>query len=208
MFVNCPFDADFRQMMLAMVFTIQRLNFHPRLALERNNSAESRIQKIVGLIEESKFGLHDLSRMESKAANELARMNMPFELGIDFGCKHLKIGKWSEKKILILDSGQYRYQAALSDLAGSDIRSHKNKTKKAIREVRDWLVVESRQAGPSFRSIWSDFNYFNSFLADELEKIGAKPKDIDQTPVAEVMRYMELWFDTRDSSHDDVQIAD
>lgn len=82
-FVNCPFDPEFRQLMLAMVFTIMRLDFKPRLALERNNSAETRIRKIVDLIRESKFGLHDLSRMESTEVNELVRMNMPFELGID-----------------------------------------------------------------------------------------------------------------------------
>ena len=197
-FVNCPFDPEFRQIMLAMVFTIKRLNFFPRLALERNNSAESRIRKIVDLIDESKFGLHDLSRMESKKANELARMNMPFELGIDYGCKHMKGGKWSDKRILVLDTSQYRYQAALSDLAGSDIRSHNNDAKTAIREVRDWLVTESLGTGPSFRALWSDFNYFNAFLADRLEEIGSEPEDIDEMPVPEVMHYMEEWFDALD----------
>jgi len=197
-FVNCPFDPEFRQIMLAMVFTIKRLNFFPRLALERNNSAESRIRKIVDLIDESKFGLHDLSRMESKKANELARMNMPFELGIDYGCKHMKGGKWSDKRILVLDTSQYRYQAALSDLAGSDIRSHNNDAKIAIREVRDWLVTESLGTGPSFRALWSDFNYFNAFLADRLEEIGSEPEDIDEMPVPEVMHYMKEWFDALD----------
>ena len=197
-FVNCPFDPDFRQLMLAMVFTISRLGFIPRLALERNNSAESRIQKIVGLIRDSKFGLHDLSRMESKEANELARMNMPFELGIDYGCKHLKGRKWADKRILVLDTDQYRYQAALSDLAGSDIRSHKNDTKSAVREVRDWLVTESLGTGPSFRVIWSEFNDFNAYLADELEAIGSEPEDIDDMPVPEVLEYMSRWFEPAD----------
>jgi len=194
-FVNCPFDPEFRQLMLAMVFTIMRLDFKPRLALERNNSAETRIRKIVDLIRESKFGLHDLSRMESTEANELARMNMPFELGIDYGCKHLKGGKWADKRILVLDTAQYRYQAALSDLAGSDIRSHRNDAKSAIREVRDWLVTESLGTGPSFRVIWSDFNYFNAFLADELAAIGGEPEDVDTMPVPEVMEYMKQWFE-------------
>lgn len=194
-FVNCPFDPEFRQLMLAMVFTIMRLDFIPRLALERNNSAETRIQKIVSLIKDSKFGLHDLSRMESKKVNELARMNMPFELGIDYGCKHLKVGKWDDKRILVLDSDQYRYQRGLSDLAGSDIRSHDNDAKSAISEVRNWLVTESLGTGPSFRVIWSDFNDFNAFLADELETMGAEPEDIDQMPVPEVMEFMKRWFE-------------
>lgn len=197
-FVNCPFDPEFRQLMLAMVFTIMRLEFTPRLALERNNSAETRIRKIVDLIRESKFGLHDLSRMESGEAKELARMNMPFELGIDYGCKHMKGGKWADKRILILDTEQYRYQAALSDLAGSDIRSHRDDAKTVIREVRDWLITESLGTGPSFRMIWSEFNDFNAFLADELESIGGEPPDIDDMPVPEVMEYMRRWFAPED----------
>jgi len=172
-FVNCPFDAEFRQMMLAMVFSIMRLGFFPRLALERNNSAESRIAKIVDLIKQSKYGLHDLSRMESKEANELARMNMPFELGLDYGCKHLKGGKWSDKRILVLDTAQYRYQAALSDLAGSDIRSHNGDEQTAIRVIRDWLVTESLGTAASHRILWSEFNDFNAYLADQLEDIGS-----------------------------------
>lgn len=116
-------------------------------------------------------------------------------LQIDYGCKHLKGGKWADKRILVLDIAQYRYQAALSDLAGSDIRSHRNDAKSAIREVRDWLVTESLGTGPSFRVIWSDFNYFNAFLADELAAIGGEPEDVDTMPVPEVMEYMKQWFE-------------
>lgn len=181
-------------MMLAIVFTIMKLGFQPRLALERNNSAETRIKKIVDLIAASKYGLHDLSRMQSTKINELARMNMPFELGIDYGCKHLKGGKWSDKRILILDTGQYRYQAALSDLAGSDIRSHGDDASSAIREVRDWLVTEALGTGVSHRVIWSEFNDFNAYLADALKAIGSEPDDIETIPVPEVMTYMKNWF--------------
>lgn len=193
-FVNCPFDPDYRQLMLSIVFTIMKLGFWPRLALERNNSAETRIKKIVDLISASKYGLHDLSRMQSTKTNELARMNMPFELGIDYGCKHLKEGKWSDKRILILDTEQYRYQAALSDLAGSDIRSHGDDASSAIREIRDWLVTEALGTSISHRVIWSDFNDFNAYLADELKLIGSEPDDIETTPVPEVMTYMNNWF--------------
>jgi hypothetical protein len=93
-FVNCPFDDDYRQLLLSIIFTIKYLGYIPRLSLERADSAESRIDKIVGLIEESKFGIHDLSRMISSGENEHFRMNMPFELGIDYGSKALNGGKW------------------------------------------------------------------------------------------------------------------
>jgi hypothetical protein len=92
-FINCPFDNDYRQLLLAVIFTALYLGYKPRLSLERADSGENRIDKILDLIIESKFGIHDLSRIESQKGNEHFRMNMPFELGIDFGCKKLKEGK-------------------------------------------------------------------------------------------------------------------
>lgn len=64
-FVNCPFDKNFRQILLGIVFTIIYFGYKPRLATERADSAESRIEKILNLIKGSKFGIHDLSRIES-----------------------------------------------------------------------------------------------------------------------------------------------
>lgn len=64
-FVNCPFDNDFRQLLLGIVFTIIYFGYRPRLSLERADSAENRIDKITSLINESKFGIHDLSRLLS-----------------------------------------------------------------------------------------------------------------------------------------------
>ena len=97
-FVNCPFDKGFRQLLLGVVFTIIYFGYKPRLSLERADSAENRIDKIIGLIKESRFGIHDLSRLVSRTEGEVYRMNMPFELGIDYGCKKLKGGKWQRKK--------------------------------------------------------------------------------------------------------------
>ena len=83
-FINCPFDEDYRQILLGIVFTILYFGYKPRLSSESADSAETRIQKILCLIEESKFGIHDLSRIVSTGKDEHYRMNMPFELGIDY----------------------------------------------------------------------------------------------------------------------------
>ena len=123
-FVNCPIDDDYRQLLIAIIFTVMYFGYKPRLSLERADSAESRIDKILGLIIESKFGIHDLSRIISSDKNEHYRMNMPFELGIDYGCQKFKGGIWSKKKILILEKERYRFQKAISDLSGSDIKNH------------------------------------------------------------------------------------
>lgn len=193
-FVNCPFDDDFRQILLGVVFTIIYFGYRPRLALERADSAQSRIEKILGLIEDSKFGIHDLSRIESTKEGEYYRMNMPFELGIDYGCQKLKEGKWREKKILIMEKERYRFQKAISDLSGSDIKHHNDQVDKAIFAVRDWFVTEELNRGDSGNRVWDNFNDFQAYLYDQVvEEDGHS--SIDDVQIPEIIHHMKDWFE-------------
>lgn len=79
-FVNCPFDERFLPLLRPLLFTIIYLDLSPRIALERTDSGESRLDKILQLIRESKYSIHDLSRSEAAAVGELYRLNMPFDL--------------------------------------------------------------------------------------------------------------------------------
>jgi hypothetical protein len=195
-FINCPFDDDYRQILLGIIFTILYFGYKPRLSTERADSAETRIQKILGLIEESKFGIHDLSRIVSSGKDEHYRMNMPFELGIDYGCQKLKGGKWSQKKILILEKERYRFQKAISDLSGSDIKNHDDKVDKAIVAVRDWFITEEIKRGASGNKIWDDFNDFQAYLYDEVVENDGH-KSVDNVQISEVVHHMETWFDKK-----------
>ena len=196
-FINCPFDKDYRQLLLATVFTTKFLGYKPRLALERADSAETRIAKIVELIDESKFGIHDLSRIVSVGQDETYRMNMPFELGIDYGAKVLKGGKWENKRILILEKEQFRYQKALSDLSGSDIKSHMGEAVKIVKVIRDWFVtMEGIRRVKSGKIIWDKFNEFNAYLYDQAVEIDGH-EDIDDLEVVEVIHHMDDWFQSQ-----------
>lgn len=197
-FINCPFDDDYRQLLLSVVFTTRYLGYKPRLSVERADSAENRIDKIVGLINESKFGIHDLSRIVSTEENQHFRMNMPFELGIDFGCKKLKGGKWSSKQILVLEKERYRYQKALSDLSGSDIKNHNDDPETMVTVVRDWFVTTETIRAISGNRIWHEYNDFQAFLYDELvEKDGHD--SVDDVQVSEIIMLMETWIKERKS---------
>ncbi len=193
-FVNCPFDDDYRQLLIAVIFVVKYLGFNPRLSLERSDSGETRIDKILQLILASKFGIHDLSRIVSENENEYYRMNMPFELGIDYGCQKLKDGQWKDKRILILEKERYRYQAALSDLSGSDIKNHDDDPLKLTKAVRDWLVTEELNTGPSANGIWQSFNDFNAYLYNKaVEEDGHD--SIDELPIPEVIHHITSWLD-------------
>ncbi len=192
-FVNCPFDNDYRQLLISIVFTLKSLDYNPRLSLERNDSGETRVHKILKLIQESKYGIHDLSRIVAIETEDHFRMNMPFELGIDYGCQKLKGGKWKKKKILILEKERYRYQQALSDLSGSDIKNHDDDPVKLIKIVRNWFVPSEISRAPSGVVIWNDFNDFQAFLHDELiTKDGHG--SLDDVEIIEIIELMRSWF--------------
>jgi hypothetical protein len=61
LFINCPFDRHYRPIFHAIVFSVSDLGFVPRCALEEDDSAEFRLSKIERIVEECRFGIHDLS---------------------------------------------------------------------------------------------------------------------------------------------------
>ena len=139
-FVNCPFDGEYEHILQAILFCLVRFGLKPRIATERSDAGEARIDKILELIGSSRYSIHDLSRCQAREAGEHYRLNMPFELGLDFGCLNYGGEALSRKVILILEEEPYRYQAAISDLAGSDVEAHGGKYEIAVRKVRNWLT--------------------------------------------------------------------
>ncbi len=118
---------------------------------------------------------------------------MPFELGIDYGCQKLKGGIWKDKKILILEKERFRFQRALSDLSGSDIKSHEDNPIKAICAVRDWFITEELQRGSSGKKVWNDFNDFQAYLYDKVvEEDGHE--STDEVLIPEIIHHMSNWF--------------
>jgi hypothetical protein len=139
-FINCPFDDDYRPLFQALVFVVADCGFRARCALELLDSGETRCEKLRRLIRESRYGIHDISRTETDKDSGLPRFNMPFELGLDVGCKFFG-GQSRErsKRILVLSKERYEYQKYLSDIAGQDIQAHQGRAEDLIDVVRGWL---------------------------------------------------------------------
>lgn len=192
-FINCPFDNDYKSLLRPIVFCIYRLGFQPRIASERLDGGEPRIEKIIELIESSRYSIHDLSRLKAKKVGEMFRLNMPLELGIDIGCKRFKGAPWSGKKCLILETERYRYQAALSDLSNSDIAAHGDDPLAAFTAVRDWLDQEARLDADGPARLWDQFTDFMADNDDALVARGFSRRDIDELPISTLMRNMEAW---------------
>jgi hypothetical protein len=133
-----------------MVFAVQDAGFYPRSALEYDDAAQNRLEKILSLIEECRFGIHDLSRTEPSREG-LPRFNMPLELGLFLGCKRFGGEPHSRKACLVLDRERYRFQRFISDIAGQDIHAHGGDPRKAVREVSGWLRNNFTKAAGSGR---------------------------------------------------------
>jgi|BarGraNGADG00312_1021997.scaffolds.fasta_scaffold02432_4 hypothetical protein len=199
-FVNCPLDEDFYPLMRPLLFTIIYAGLSPRIALERLDSGEPRVNKIIGLISESKYAIHDLSRIKAKKAGEFFRLNMPFELGLDVGCRVFKDDHRSEKKCLILETERYRYQAAISDLSNSDIGVHRNEPKEVVVQVRNWLNGEANVSVPGPSRVWGAFNDFMAANYDTLKANGFSEDDIRRLPVGELIGEMRTWVEANNTT--------
>lgn len=141
-FINCPFDDLYTTLFNAIVFAVHDIGFRPRCALEASNVGQDRLSKILDIISECKYSIHDLSRTELDQASGLPRFNMPLELGLDLGCKRFGSTLQREKVCLVLDVEPYRYQRFISDISGQDIYAHGGEDKQVIEIVRNWLRQE------------------------------------------------------------------
>ena len=142
-FLNCPFDSAYLPLYQAIVFTVMAIGYQIRMALEVENSGLSRLAKIVDIIRETPYGIHDISRAGADEQTGLARFNMPLELGLFLGAREYGDSRQGQKVALILDTEQYRYQKFISDIAGNDIEAHMNDPKVVVKKVRNWLSNKS-----------------------------------------------------------------
>jgi len=59
-FLNCPFDDQYKPIFEALVFTIHACGFTARCALEDGGSEAVRLQRIIKMIQTCQLGIHDL----------------------------------------------------------------------------------------------------------------------------------------------------
>ncbi|MDQ3814917.1 MAG: hypothetical protein M3347_13315 [Armatimonadota bacterium] len=171
-FINCPFDRQYKPIFDAIVFAIHDAGFVARCALEVIDSGQTRLAKIIQTIAECQYGIHDISRIEA-GHTKLPRFNMPFECGLFWGSQVFGTGKHTAKRILVLDSEEYRYRTSLSDIAGQDIQAHNNNPRTAIDKVRSWLNSKSgRPTIPGGTAIWEHYVLFQKELPAMLKKAG------------------------------------
>lgn len=164
-FINCPFDSEYREMFEAMIFVIHSCGFIARCAKERMGNHEVRIAKIVQIIKDCKYAVHDLSRSEYTKDSPDPRFNMPYELGLFSGAQKFGGPLHKLKTYLVVDREKYRYQQTISDISGRDIEAHNDNAKTLIGIVRNWLKNESgRDNIPGIKFHTDKYEAFQEYL--------------------------------------------
>lgn len=194
-FTNCPFDEEYAPLLEAILFCITYAGLNARLATERLEAGENRLDKIFELARGSRYSIHDLSRCQSRAANEYARMNMPFELGLDLGIRRSAADLPSAKKFLIFERNPYELKRTLSDLAGQDVFAHKEDYLEVIRGMRDFLKVEAKKDIPGATRIISDYETFQGWMLEKKISEGHSERDALRLPTSERLQEMRTWVD-------------
>jgi hypothetical protein len=168
-FINCPFDKTYIDDLLKpTLYVLVKNGYFPRLSIEVSDSGQVRLQKIIEIIKSCKYSIHDLSIVKSKQVHEFARMNMPFELGIDCGLRNSGISKLNEKQFLILEATKYDYMKAVSDINGFDIKVHGNETEKIFECLYSWSseTLKINKQDPPLK-LFYEFIDFNTNLFEE-----------------------------------------
>ena len=192
-FINCPFDNDFKPLLKALVFELIYLGFLPKLSQTLSSSA-IRVNQIKNLIKTCKFGIHDLSRSKAMVAGELPRFNMPYELGLDIGALEYGSRKLKTKRILILETERFHYQKVISDIAGQDIENHNDDPKTLITKVRNWFSAnfpEETIVGQSV--IWIAYNQFIDDLNTNLSASYTED-EIEEMPIGDFIKFANDWI--------------
>lgn len=192
-FLNCPFDKEYSPILQAVAFCIIDLGFAPRLAPENADNSASRLERIIELIRDSKYGIHDLSRSKAAAGGEFSRLNMPFELGIDHASSRFGGTELQHKAILVLEETRYDYQKALSDIAGWDIEAHDGDYVTAVRIVRGWLIRQAGAEPIGTTKIMGDYVDFQEWYWEREISSGASEDDIREYPTIDFVQAMQQW---------------
>lgn len=178
-------------MLRAMLFVARFYGLEIKIASSDTDSKSNRLQRIIELMRESKFSVHDLSKLMSEKKKEYYRMNMPFELGLDYG-----LGG-DEKVFLIFEDEAYKLKIALSDINGWDVRPHYNKPEQLILEFRKWIVAnrELSEEQKSFSSsdIWYIYNDFYGKFSDFMTSHHMKEEEIS---VSEYISHVDNFLGT------------
>jgi hypothetical protein len=168
-FLNIPYDATFEKLFLAYIAGVSAFGFTPRATLEIP-FGERRLERILSLIRQSRYSIHDLSRVQlDRNAPRTPRFNMPFELGLTVV---LARSEDTNHSWIVCETLPHRIKKSLSDLDGTDPYIHGGTVAGVFRELGNAFVGTARQ--PSVTEMAKIYRLLRAQLPAVLRTCGAK----------------------------------
>jgi hypothetical protein len=168
-FLNIPYDARFENLLLAYIAGISAFGFAPRATLEIP-FGQRRLDRILSLIRQSRYSIHDLSRvLLDRKAPPTPRFNMPFELGLTVA---LERSAHPNHSWIVCETVPHRIKKSLSDLDGTDAYIHGGTVAGVFRELGNAFVGSSRQ--PTVTEMSRIYRLLRVHFRSVLKRAGAK----------------------------------
>lgn len=168
-FLNIPYDKKFERLFLAYIAGISAFGMVPRATLEIPDSSR-RLDKILRLVADCRYSIHDLSRVElDRKKPRTPRFNMPFELGLAVASQKRK-GK-AGADWYVFESTNYRLEKSLSDLNGTDPKIHDGRVAGVLGELCHVFRRKGRQ--PSVQQMRKIYREIRKAQPVILKKAGA-----------------------------------
>lgn len=167
-FLNVPYDEEFRSLYIAYIVGLYQLGLVPHLASEIPGG-DRRLNRIFELIQNCRYSIHDLSRVELGITPSSApRFNMPLELGMTITWSNLNptLHTW-----FVWESEPYRLQRSASDLNGTDPYIHNGSADGVLRELCNAF---RRERSPSVPEMFKAYRLVDTALNSILQKNGTR----------------------------------
>jgi hypothetical protein len=104
------------------------------------------LARITRAIFDSRYSIHDLSRCTGEGSENLARFNMPLELGMAMARRYM--GTTEDHEWLVLVPAGHAYLRFVSDLAAFDPATHDGTVKGVLFAVMPWLATRKGSVPP------------------------------------------------------------
>ncbi len=140
-FVNCSFDASFREQLHAIVFTCVHAGFFPVRADSGGQTGRPRLERIFSALDSCRYSIHDLTFCRGEGDENLARFNMPLELGMAMALRARPGDAPVHEYLILVPAEQHLYKRYVSDLGGLDPQTHDGSAKRIVAEVLAWLLT-------------------------------------------------------------------
>ena len=168
-FLNIPYDAAFENLYLAYIAGLSSFGLKPRAALEIPTS-NRRLDRILKLIRECAYSIHDLSRVQLDRTPPLTpRFNMPFELGLTVALEKTVIPRHAW---VVCETKPFRLKKSLTDLDGTDPCIHDGTIRGLFRELGNAFVRNRNQ--PIVDEMMTVYRILRLNLNQVLHRAGAK----------------------------------